>query len=140
MRYTTALGLALIVCGCAPQTAPQSEPQEPQKWQRMAPIPDCLSDIRHREPSEGIPVVLDEKSKARLLEQLDQNLPNLREPFCWYEISSTEVLLRAGSTCNCPVDFHYRNLESNWSLTKIDVPQCDVRCEELNNIQIGPAP
>lgn len=133
MRITVSIGLVLIICGCAHQ--PDTQP-EPQKWQRVSPLPDCLSDVRYRGPSEDIPIVLGENFKAQLMQQVPGQ--DLQEPFCWYETPSGEVLLRAGSTCNCPLDFHFLNVASGWSLTRINVFQCDVRCEELDNIRIDP--
>ena|SRR5688572_7468446 len=136
MRIAVSLALGLIICGCAHEAEKQ---QQPQGWQRAPPVPACLSDTRYRGPSEGTPMVLEAKFKAQLLQQLDQNRQTLREPFCWYEISGSEVLLVAASQCNCPVDFYFRSVASNWSLARVEVRLCDTRCDELNNIRIDPS-
>src|SRR5688572_1568984 len=102
MRIAVSLALGLIICGCAHEA--EKHPQ-PQAWQRVPPVPACVSDARYRGPPEGTPIVLELKFKAQLMHQLDQNLQTLHEPYCWYEISGSEVLLVAASMCNCPVDF-----------------------------------
>jgi hypothetical protein len=130
MRIAALTGLGLIICGCAHGPVPQ----RPERWRQAAPTSACLSDARRREPSEGSPIVLEAKFKAELLRQLEENLQNLHEPFCWYEISPSEVLLAAGSTCSCPVDFHFRGVASNWSLSRIEVRACDARCDDLDRI------
>jgi hypothetical protein len=134
MRIAVSIGLGLIICGCADQSDTRPEPQ---RWQRVSPVSDCVSAARRRGSLEGIPIVLEAKFKAQLLQQLGQNAQILHEPSCWYEISDGELLLVAGS-CSCPVDFHFRNVASNWSLIRVEVPQCDVRCEELDSIRIDP--
>ena len=124
MRLTVSIALALIVCGCAQRSTVKLDVEG---MRRPSPVADCISDLRERGQPTDRPIDLDQKLRADLMAMAGVREQQIQEPLCWYETPSGEVFLRASSICGSPMEFHFRNVASAWSLARVDVGFCDQR-------------
>jgi hypothetical protein len=111
MRPAVPLALSIIFIGC--MRGPTSR-AEPQLWQRVASPSECIFDEVPRNLPKGVPIALDQSFNAGLMAQIAEQ--PVREPLCWYEVSTSELLLRTGG-CDSAV-------AANWSLARIEVFSC----------------
>jgi hypothetical protein len=116
MRTSTSLTLTLVVLTCGVQVSAQSEAH---LWQPdPSPAAECTADDVEGGPPPDQPVLLERQFEAKLMELV--TVQPVREPHCWYEVSSRELLLRMGP-CDERVYVHLRNIASGWSMEKVDV-------------------
>lgn len=120
-----ALIAAVAACGagCATTSSTTSESTDP--WQRVAKAPGCKRFSPHRHAD--VSVQLQPEFQATLMEHLSQE--SLDDPWCWYQVSSGDLLLRAGRFCGLSKEAQFREDPSGWTLVRVEqvLGQCDTK-------------
>ena len=82
-------------------------------------VGDCSSDFAlHGAPTDQ-PVDLDPTLRARLMKQMGAQ--NIQGQPCWYKTTGGEVFAHTHSSCGAPVEFHFQNIASGWTLSRIEI-------------------
>lgn len=83
---------------------------------------NCSSDLAaHGQPADQ-PMDPDPVLKANLMKQISEQ--NIRGQPCWYQTKGGEIYGHFHSSCGSPVNFHFQNSFSGWTLSSVEVRSC----------------
>mgnify|MGYP003581176564 CR=1 FL=1 len=109
--------MAMCGTGCASTpTAPDASAQ----WRRVPSLPGCVGAGSQWDLRDQISIRLQPELQATLMDQLKQQPQPLEAPFCWYRISSGDLLLRAGNFCGLSQEAQFHQDGSKWALVRIE--------------------
>jgi hypothetical protein len=115
LRIILCVMLALGAAGCA---STPTTPAESAPWRRVPSLPGCVGAGSQWDLRSQISIRLQPEFQATLMEQVKQQ--PLEAPLCWYQISSGDLLLRAGNFCGLSQEAQFHSDGSKWALVRIE--------------------
>ena len=104
---------ALSGAGCASTT---EVPPDGAQWRRVTSVDGCVGPRSRWAVPGHTSIRLQPEFQATLIGQLNQQ--SLENPYCWYQIPSGDLLLRAGSICGLSHEAQFHQDGSRWTVVR----------------------
>ena len=115
LRIVLWMMLAMSAAGCASTPAPSSDGAQ---WRPVKSVPGCVGAGSQWDVPDQVSIRLQPELQAALMEHLKQQ--PLEAPLCWYQISSGDLLLRAGNFCGLSQEAQFHQNGAHWALVRIE--------------------
>jgi len=110
------MAAGLAGCASTPTTAIDAQ------WRRVPSVPGCIGTSSQWDLRNQFSVRLQPELQTTLLDQFKQQPQQqpLEAPLCWYQISSGDLLLRAGNFCGLSQEVQFHQDGPRWALVRVE--------------------